>query len=214
MKHKALIAVTLLGLLVLPAVAQTSSSKGRRSKAPAAKGFGGEAARETPTAATTDPDYVIGPEDALHISVWKEPELSGNVPVRPDGKISLPLLNDVQAAGSTPVQLAATITEKLKQFLAEPRVTVTVAGINSKRVFLMGEVGRVGAINMLPNMTVLQALASGGGFTQFANLKKIYILRNEDGKQVRIPVNYKAIISGQAPEQNILLKPGDTIVVP
>lgn len=164
--------------------------------------------------ATIDPDYVIGPLDTLNVSVWKEPEVSGQVIVRNDGKISLALLNDIEAAGNTPTQLAAVITDKLKQYITNPHVTVIVTSIKSKRVFLMGEVGRNGPIDMLPKMTVLQALASGGGFSKYANLKKIYVLRNENGKQMKIPFNYKAVIRGQSPEQNIELQPGDTIVVP
>jgi polysaccharide export outer membrane protein len=164
--------------------------------------------------ATIDPDYVIGPLDTLNVSVWKEPEVSGQVIVRNDGKISLALLKDIEAAGNTPTQLAAVITDKLKQYIANPNVTVIVTAIKSKRVFLMGEVGHNGPIDMLPKMTVLQALASGGGFSKYANLKKIYVLRNENGKQMKIPFNYKAVIRGQSPEQNIELQPGDTIVVP
>lgn len=162
-----------------------------------------------------DSTYIIGPEDVLQINVWKEPEMSAPaVPVRPDGKISLPLLHDIPAAGFTPVQLAESLTEKMKKFIAEPHVTVVVTQVNSRRVFLLGEVNRVGPVNMLPNMTVLQALAAGGGFSQFANLRNIYVLRIENGKQVRYPFNYRDVIRGQKVEQNILLQPGDTIVVP
>jgi len=157
--------------------------------------------------------YVIGAEDTLLISVWKEPDLTTTLPVRPDGNISLPLLNDVQAAGLTPMELAADITAKLKKFLADPRVTVVVTQMNSQRVYVSGEVLHTGAIPLLPDMTVLQAL-SIAGFTQFANTKEIYVLRTENGKQQRMPVNYKKLVSGKAMEQNILLKPGDTIVVP
>jgi polysaccharide export outer membrane protein len=146
--------------------------------------------------------------------VWKEPELTRAVPVRPDGKISLPLLNDVQAAGRTPLQLAADITTGLKKFVTDPQVTVIVSTINSQRVYILGEVARAGAYPLLPNMTVLQALSSGGGFTQFAKLKNIYVLRVEDGKQVKHPFNYKDVIAGKAADQNIVLKAGDTIVVP
>jgi polysaccharide export outer membrane protein len=121
-------------------------------------------------AATADPNYTIGPQDVLDISVWKEPELTRSVPVRPDGKISLPLLNDVQAAGLTPSQLAALITTNLKKFVTAPQVTVIVTAINSQRVFIIGEVLRPGAFPLLPGMTVLQALSSAGGFTQFASL--------------------------------------------
>ena len=159
------------------------------------------------------PSYVIGPDDTLFISVWKESDLTETLPVRADGMISLPLLNDVQAAGLTPMQLAASITEKLKKFVADPHVTVVVTQMNSQRVFVTGEVTHSGAVNLLPDMTVLQALASAG-FTQFANTKKIYVLRNQNGAQKKIPVNYKKLIKGEASDQNFLLKPGDTIVVP
>jgi len=159
------------------------------------------------------PDYVIGADDMLQVSVWKEPDLTNTLPVRPDGKISLPLLNDVQAAGLTPMQLAASITEKLKKFLADPRVTVVVTQINSQRVYVLGEVLHTGAMNLLPNMTVLQALATAG-FTPFANTGGIYVLRVENGEQKKVPVRYKKLIKGEAMDQNIALKPGDTIVVP
>lgn len=163
--------------------------------------------------AASGSDYVIGPEDVLHIAVWKEADLTATLPVRPDGKISLPLVNDVQAAGLTPMQLADALTEKLKKYVASPRVTVVVTAINSKRVYLVGEVGHTGAVPMLPNMTVLQALSSAG-MTQFANTKKIYVMRVQGGKQVKLPVNYRKLVKGEQMDQNYLLQPGDTIVVP
>jgi polysaccharide biosynthesis/export protein len=163
--------------------------------------------------AAAAPDYVIGPEDVLHIAVWKEADLTATLPVRPDGKISLPLLDDVQAAGLTPVQLSEVLTEKLKKFVADPRVTVVVTAINSKRVYLVGEVARSGAMAMLPHMTVLQALSSAG-LSQFANTKRIYVLRSANGKEEKLPVNYQKLVKGQAMEQNYVLVPGDTIVVP
>ena len=156
---------------------------------------------------------MIGREDSLHVAVWKEPELTATLPVRPDGMISLPLLNDVQAAGLTPMQLAASISDKLKKYVSDPRVTVVVTAMNSQRIYMLGEVTHTGAMPLIPNMTVLQALASAG-FTQFANTKGIYILRTENGKQQKIPFNYKQVIKGESMEQNIPLKPGDTIVVP
>src|ERR1700738_915937 len=164
--------------------------------------------------AATDPDYKIGPQDMLRIDVWKEPDISRIVPVRPDGKITLPLVNDVQAAGLTTTQLAAKIAEGLKKYITSPQVTVGVTEINSRRIFVNGEVARPGAFPLLPNMTVLQALSSAGGFTQFAREKKIYILRMEDGKQVKHPFNYKEAVSGKNIEQNIILEGGDIIVVP
>jgi polysaccharide export outer membrane protein len=170
---------------------------------------------KTPVPApTADADYVIGTEDVLQINVWKEADISGSVPVRPDGKISLPLLNDVQAAGLTPVQLAGEISQRLKQFITEPHVTVIVTAMNSRRAYIMGQVTRQGAVLLISNLTVLQALSAAGGPVQFANTKKIYILRMEGGKQQKLPFNYDAVIRGKNQEQNINLKPGDTIVVP
>jgi polysaccharide biosynthesis/export protein len=167
-----------------------------------------------PGTGTSDADYKIGPQDVIRIDVWKEPDISRTIPVRPDGKISLPLLNDVQAAGLTAVQLGNSIHDGLTKFLTSPQVTVSVVEINSRRVYLTGEVNRAGAVPLLPNMTVLQALASGGGFTQFARLKNIYVLRNENGTQVKHPFDYKAVRNGKNQEQNILLEPGDVIVIP
>ena len=164
--------------------------------------------------ANENPNYKIGIEDMLNVNVWKEPDVSRIVPVRPDGKISLPLLNDVQAAGLTPQQLAAAIREGLKKYMSEPEVTVIVTAVNSQKFYVMGEVTKPGSFPLLQGMTVLQALASAGSFTQFANEKGIYLLRTENGKPVRHPFNYKAVIKGQNQDQNIELKPGDTIVVP
>lgn len=159
-------------------------------------------------------EYKIGPQDVLRIDVWKEPDISRSIPVRPDGKISLPLLSDVQAAGLTTMELAASIREGLKKFINSPQVTVSVTEINSRRVYCTGEVMKPGALSLLPSMTALQALSSCGGFTQFARIKNIYILRVENGKQVQHPFNYKDVVKGKKPEDNILLQPGDVIVVP
>jgi polysaccharide biosynthesis/export protein len=172
-----------------------------------------QAAADSTSRSMAGPDYVIGADDNLHIAVWKEVDLTTSLPVRPDGKISLPLLNDVQAAGLTPMQLADSITEKLKKYIADPRVTVVVTAMNSRRIYVLGEVLHTGAVPLLPNMTVLQALATAG-FTQFANLKGIYVLRTENGRQVKLPFNYKQVVKGADPRQNIALKPGDTVVVP
>jgi len=192
-------------IAALPAYAQ---DKSQSQSAPP------DAANVSHKAATADPNYVIGDQDVIDIAVWKEPELTRTVPVRPDGKISLPLLNDVQAAGLTPTQLAEQITESLKKYVTNPQVTVIVSQINSQRIYILGEVNRAGAYPLLPNMTVLQGLSSAGGFTQFANSKKIYVLRTENGKQVKYPFNYKDVTNGKSPDQNIVLKAGDTIMVP
>ena len=178
-----------------------------------------DAAYNSPTdlsakAATDDPNYVIGPEDELIISVWKEPDISRSVPVRPDGKISLALLNDVQATGRTPMQLGSDITERLKNFISEPQVTVIVTKINSQRIFVVGEVLRTGSYTLLPNMTAVDAISSAGGFTPFAKRTKIYILRKENGKMTAIPFNYKAVVKNRKSDQDVVLKPGDRIVVP
>jgi len=192
--------MVLLIVGLLPALAQNNP--------PAAK-----AAEAMPLPQANNATYVIGGDDMLSIHVWKEPDLTTTLPVRADGMISMPLLNDVKAAGLTPMQLAADITEKLKKYLSDPHVTVTVTQMNSQRIYAMGEVLHQGSLNLLPNMTVLQALATCG-FTQFANTKGIYVLRNENGAQKKIPVPYKKLIKGEAMEQNITLRPGDTIVVP
>jgi len=199
--------LALLGFAAIGMWAQDETEQNMAKPAKAAAPEARGAAPEVPA------EYVIGADDTLHISVWKEPDLSATLPVRPDGKISLPLLNDVPAAGLTPMQLAASITEKLKKYIADPRVTVVVTAMNSRRIFVTGEVVHSGAIPLLPNMTVLQALSSAG-FTQFANVKGIYLLRTENGRQVKLPFNYKEVVKGNHPEQNIMLKPGDTVVVP
>jgi polysaccharide biosynthesis/export protein len=164
--------------------------------------------------ATTDPNYEIGAQDVLDINVWKEPDISRLVPVRPDGKISLPLLNDVQAAGLTPAQLTAQITTGLTKYMTNPQVTVIVNQINSQRFYILGQVTRAGAYLLLPGMTVLQALSNAGGFTEFANMKRIYVLRQENGKEEKFFFNYKDVSGGKHNEQNIMIKAGDTIFVP
>ena len=165
-------------------------------------------------AATDDPNYSIAPEDVLTIDVWKEPEISRTVPVRRDGKISLPLLNDLQAAGLTPTQLGSEIVERLRATIVHPQVTVIVAQMSSLRIYVLGQVTRGGAYPLVPDMTVMQALSVAGGFTPYANVKKIHVMRTENGTEKIIPLNYKDVSRGRKPEQNIHLKPGDTIVVP
>lgn len=203
MKLAALLSAILVGAGVLAQSSDPPKAADNKADKPP------EAVQQTGVAA----DYVIGADDELHISVWKEPDLSEQLPVRPDGKISMPLLNDVQAAGLTPLQLKNSITEKLKKFIADPHVTVVVLAMNSRRIFVTGEVLHSGPMTLLPHMTVLQAL-SQAGFTQFANPKAIYLLRTENGRQSKLPFNYKEVVKGNHPEENIELKPGDTLVVP
>jgi polysaccharide export outer membrane protein len=155
--------------------------------------------------------YIIGPDDNLQVTVWKEPTLSGAIPVRPDGMISLVLVGDLPAAGLTPMALGADISQRLKKYIQDPVVTVVVLGVNSQRIFLVGEVAHVGPLMLTPGMTPLQAIVSGGGLTPFASTKHIYILRNTAGKQEKLPFNYKQALKGE--NQGVSLLPGDTIVV-
>jgi polysaccharide export outer membrane protein len=203
----------LLPLLLLPAfcpgVAQQSASKPVLSAAPGA--LAAAAPAEPPVAGPVpvSANYVIGADDSVKVDVWKEPNLSATLPVRPDGKISLPLVGDISAAGFTPMQLAADITVRLKQYVTDPVVNVSVLEVNSKRVFLIGEILHTGPIAITPGMTVLQAISAGGGVTPYANKKHIYILR----KDQKIPFDYtKALKKGDM--QGVSLAPGDTIVVP
>jgi len=209
-----LLGLEMLGLEMLAQTSDLAKSNGTPNK-PAADAVPNSkpAAADAAQGSWNAPDYVIGADDTLHISVWKEPDLSETLPVRPDGKISMPLLDDIPAAGMTPELLKELITSRLKKYIADPRVTVVVTAMNSRRIFVTGEVTHTGPMNLLPHMTMLQALAQAG-FTQFANVKKIYLLRTENGKQVKLPFDYKAVIKGDHPEQNIVLKPGDTLVVP
>lgn len=164
-------------------------------------------------AGTASTSYVIGPSDTLTVTVWKEPTLSGNVLVRPDGMITVSLIGDVQASGLTPLQLADQIAAKLKKYIQDPNVSVVVSDVRSKVIYLLGEVGKKGPVEMTSGMTLLDAIAAAGGLTDYANAKKIYILRDQAGKHERIPVHYKEALRGDS-QFNLILEPGDTIVVP
>ena len=162
-----------------------------------------------------DDTFVIGNGDVLAISVWKEPELSKSVPVRSDGKISLPLMGEVQASGRTPLQLELEISNKLRNYITVPEVTVIVEQINSKKFNILGEVQKPGAYPLGLPLTVVDAIALAGGFRDFAKTKDIYILRKRtNGTQARIPFNYKEFIKGKNPAQNVNVEPSDTIIVP
>ena len=158
-------------------------------------------------------DSVIGASDNISVTVFKEPTLSSSLLVRPDGMISMPLLGDVRAAGRTTQQLADEIAVMLKKYIQDPNVTVVLAQVNSKKIYLLGEVAKPGPEEMTPGMTFLQAIATAGGLTQFANSKRIYILRIDDGKEKKIPMQYKRALKGDI-SLNLDLNPGDTIVVP
>jgi polysaccharide biosynthesis/export protein len=163
--------------------------------------------------ATPGPDYVIGPSDVLSVTVWKEPGLTASLLVRPDGMISMPLVGDIAARGLRPLQLAEEITQKLKKYIQDPNVSIVLTQINSRKVFLLGEIAKRGPIEMTSGMRLIEAISSAGGLTDYANQKKIYILRSEGGPQQKISVRYKEALKGNN-EFNVLLKPGDTIVVP
>ena len=191
-----------------PAPPATAAPDATASPAPVAV-----ANAPVPPAASASDSYVIGASDVLSITVWKETSLSGSMLVRPDGMVSMPLLGDVQAAGLTPLQLANQISIKLKKFIQDPNVSVLISQIHSKMIYLLGEVMKKGPVDMTPGMTLLQAVASAGGLTDFANTKKIYVLRDDSGKHERIAAHYKEALKGDS-SLDLALKPGDTIVVP
>jgi len=157
--------------------------------------------------------YIIGASDVLAITVWKQPDLSGSLLVRPDGMVSLPLVGDVKATGQTPTQLSNEIGSRLKKFIQDPNVSVVVSQIHSKVIYLLGEIAKKGPVDMTPGMTLLEAISSAGGLTDFANSKRIYILRDNAGKHEKIQVRYKEALKGDS-SFDLALKPGDTIVVP
>lgn len=162
-----------------------------------------------------DNTFIIGNDDMLAINVWKEPDISRSIPVRSDGRISLPLVGEVQAAGQTPLKLEAEIASRLKNYISEPEVTVMVQQINSQKFNVLGQVVRPGSYPVTNSPTVLDAIALAGGFRDFAKQKSIYVLRqNPDGTQARLPFNYKEVIKGVKPSQNVKLQARDTVVVP
>jgi polysaccharide biosynthesis/export protein len=155
--------------------------------------------------------YIIGPEDVLFVQVWREESLSQTVMVRTDGKISLPLIDDVQAAGLTPLKLKEVLAEKFKAYVDNPLVTVIVREAKSFKVFISGQVAKPGVFSLVGEATFLQMIAMAGGFTEWANQRKVLLIRRENGREVRMTINYKKIVDGEA--ENILVKPGDTIIV-
>jgi polysaccharide export outer membrane protein len=168
-----------------------------------------------PAAGKADENFVIGADDVLAINVWKEPDISRSAPVRSDGKISLPLVGEVQASGQTPRQLEKEITSRLRNYISEPEVTVIVQEVRSQRFNILGQVSKPGSYLLTNSTTVLDAIAMAGGFRDFAKQKSIYVLRqNGDGSQSRLPFNYKDVIKGKDAGQNVRLEPRDTIVIP
>lgn len=214
--HRIIRVVTLLVLVSMGAFAQSDSAS--RPSAPAAAAADKQARNKSGDAsrvAHSDSSYVIGTDDVLAINIWKEPEISRSVPVRPDGKISLPLVGELTASGQTPLQLEQEIAKRLQNYISEPEVTVIVQDSKSQKINIMGMVARPGAYFLTGSTTVLDAIAMAGGFKDFAKQKSVYVLRqNADGTQQRIPFNYKEVIKGKDSEQNVRLLPRDTVVVP
>jgi len=189
------------------ATSKPSKKNGQTSGSPA------PGAAMNSAVADTDPDtYRIGVEDELQISVWREPDLSGNCVVRPDGKITLPVINEVYVVGLKTDELQNVLSEKLKPIVNEPQVTVIVKQIRSRKVYLFGAVQHQGAFTLNGRKTILELIAEGGGFSPFAKINGLYILRNTAGKQTRIPFSYKKAIAGHA--ENYVLQPGDMVIVP
>jgi polysaccharide export outer membrane protein len=208
--------ITLLTLVASIAGANTSSAQAPTGGASQASAAAQAAARVAPVAGAVSPpsDYIIGAEDLLSVVFWRDKDMSSDVAVRPDGKISLPLLNDVQAAGLTPTQLRDQLTESSKQYIAEPNVTVVVRQINSRKVFITGQVQKPGPYVLGGSTTVLQLIATAGGVLEYAHSNKIVVMRTENGKQTSHPFDYKGVIAGKNLRQNIELRPGDTVIVP
>jgi len=202
---------SLVGSLVLTSGfwAQTGADK-----TPAPSANSGQATNPSGTQ-PHDNSFVIGNDDVLAINVWKEPDISRSVPVRSDGKISLPLVGEVQAAGQTPLKLEQAIADKLKNYISDPEVTVIVQQINSQKFNILGQITRPGSYPLTNSPTVLDAIAIAGGFRDFAKKKSIYVLRqNADGTETRLPFNYNDVVKGKNLERNVKLQPRDTIVVP
>jgi polysaccharide export outer membrane protein len=206
-------ALALVLMCAVPAVAQQQTAQGPKAPPTAPRnGAPATPAAGTP-AAVVPPGYVIGVDDVLAVLFWREKDLSGDVVVRPDGKITLPLLNDVQAAGLTPEDLRAALTTAAAKYVAEPNVTVVVRQINSRRVFITGQIAKPGPYPVTPGLTVMQLIALAGGLTEFADSKNIIIMRTENGKPLAYRFNYKEVLDRKKLQQNIELKPGDTVVV-
>ena len=178
-----------------------------------ATGWAARPPSDQPVSQPTFEEFVLGVEDKLSISVWKEPDLSKTVTIRPDGKITFPLVGDVQAAGRSARQLTEDLTKLLGRFIKEPVVTVVVEEINNFKVFVLGEVTIQGALNLKRRTRLLEAIALAGGLSKFADKSNVLLLRFEDGHETRTRVDYRKVVSGEKPELNLDLKPGDTIIV-
>lgn len=214
-RYWALQAVVWMAVLAVRLVAQTEAAAQTGSAAGSEENQTSSKPEPRAKAAHSDGSYVIGADDVLAINVWKEPDVSRTLPVRSDGMISLPLVGELKAGGQTPLQLEQEIAKRLSSYISEPEVTVIVQDSKSRKINILGMVAKPGAYLLTGSATVLDAIAMAGGFKDFAKQKSVYVLRaGENGAQQRLPFNYKDVIKGKHPEQNIKLLPGDTVVVP
>jgi len=201
-----------LAFATLLVCATTLSAQGNR--APAAGANAASVQATAPEGVAPSADYKIGADDVLSIVFWREKDLSGDVTVRPDGKITLPLLNELDAAGLTPEQLREKVRASAGKFVQDPEVTVLVKTMNSRRVFITGQVGKPGAYPLMGATTVLQLIAMAGGVSEYADAENISVMRTENGKATALRFNYKDVSKRKKLEQNVELKPGDTVIVP
>jgi polysaccharide export outer membrane protein len=200
--------------MAVPAVAQAQKPSPTAPTAQSVPAAAAAASAPRPTDPVVPPGYVIGTDDVLSIVYWKDKDMSADAQVRPDGRIALPLINEVQAAGLTPEQLRVRLVEESKKYMEDANITVVVRQINSRKAFITGEVHRPGPYPLTQATTVMQLISMAGGLREYANSKKIVIMRTVNGKPVSLPFNYKDIVAGKNLQQNIELKPGDTVVVP
>jgi polysaccharide biosynthesis/export protein len=210
MKQAVPIVAFVMVLAAVTAGGQSTQQAGQAKPAPPQK----PAAPAQQPSAALPPDYVIGPDDQLSVVFWREKDMSGDVVVRPDGKISLPLLNDIQAAGLTPDQLREKLAQAASKYVEDTTVTVVVRQINSRKVFITGSVAHPGPFALNTPMTVLQLIAVAGGLGEWADQKNITIMRVENGRPTTYHFNYREVVQGKNLTQNIPLKPGDTVIVP
>ena len=202
--------LSLVGLLAPAALAAQTAAPPKNQSTTQGSG----AAIAAAPGVVPTPDYVIGPDDVLNVVFWRDKDISAEVSVRPDGRISLPLLNDIQAGGLTPLELRARITEEAKRYVEDPNVTIVVRQINSRKVFVTGEVAKPGPYMLTGPTTVLQMIATAGGLREYADSKNVVIMRVEAGRTVSYGFNYNEVTKRKNLRQNIELKPGDTIIVP
>jgi polysaccharide export outer membrane protein len=212
----ALTGILFWGCVVKIAVTQGGPESGNKLTGTPSATMSDRTNGNTATAvASVSDEFVIGPGDVLAVNVWREPEISKAVPVRSDGRISLPLVGEIQASGRTPKQLQAEVVEKLKDYVSEPEVTVIVQEITSKRFNVLGMVMKPGSYALTNSTTVLDAIAMAGGFRDFAKQRDIYVLRHAaDGKEIRLPFNYKSVVKSHNFAQNVSLQANDTVIVP